>query len=115
MACATAVRMWVWRAEAAEDAASRSAAEASLYSSLANSSMSECDSSTVSTAGAAGVLSMRAAHTLAATPSAKVEKFGSRPLFYEVTRVIQDCYHPRVWEGVLDAVYRPIANWARLL
>ena len=66
-------------------------------------------------AGAAGVLSMRAAHTLAATPSAKVEKFGSRPLFYEVTRVIQDCYHPRVWEGVLDAVYRPIANWARLL
>jgi hypothetical protein len=25
------------------------------------------------------------------------------------------CYHPRVWEGVLDAVYRPIANWARLL
>ena len=47
--------------------------------------------------------------------SAKVEKFGSRPLFYEATRVIQDCYHPRVWEGVLDAVYRPIANWARLL
>ena len=25
------------------------------------------------------------------------------------------CYHPRVWEGVLDAIYRPIANWARLL
>ena len=25
------------------------------------------------------------------------------------------CYHPRVWEGVLDAVFRPIANWARLL
>ena len=25
------------------------------------------------------------------------------------------CYHPRVWEGVLDALYRPIANWARLL